>query len=151
MNAQEIIQTEFNALRTDIINRMTSAGQMATGRTARKFTVENVSDSHGELWGAMWTFSLEKGRGPAKGKGNSSGDFVANLKLWIVAKGIQVKDEKDLDRLAKFFAWYINKFGTGLFRRGGRTDIYTPAIDQFMKNIKEKLFVGFQNEFVRTI
>lgn len=152
MNPDEIIRTELEALKTSIINRSRAAGQRATGKTEALFEVKGVTDEHGEFWGALWTYTLEKGRAPSSGKGTSSGgDFVKNLKEWIVVRGIPYKDERDLERLAKFFAWYVNKFGTKLYKAGGRTDIYTPPIEQFLKNVREKFFIGLATEFSRKI
>ncbi|MDR2065472.1 MAG: hypothetical protein LBP85_07190 [Prevotellaceae bacterium] len=135
-NTQEIekmLDNEFASLQQNIINTHEQAGQVATGKT-RSALEHSVSGLSGILLGAPWTFTLERGRGPAK-SGNSQGAFLENLKQWIVAKGIPYNDNEDLERLAKFFKWYINKFGTNLWRKGGRQDIFTPAIKEFSNNV----------------
>ena len=135
-----ILLYELNLLRQQIILNMQRANQPATGKTISLLSTGNISDTHGELIGAKWMGALENGSGPTRKKGNSTYDqLVTNWFNWIEAKGITVKDEKDQLRLAKFFVWYKSKFGTKLYRNGGRRDIYTPAIETMITNIKTKI------------
>ena len=57
---------------------------------------------------------------------------------WSIRKGYSF----DSDSERKSFAYYLRRkilnFGTKLFRRGGRSDIYTPEIDVLIKNVAAK-------------
>ena len=136
----EILLYELNLLRQQIIINMQRANQPATGKTISLLSTGDISDTHGELLGAKWMGALENGSSPTRKKGNSTYEqLVTNWYNWIEAKGISVKDEKDQLRLAKFFVWYKSKFGTKLYRNGGRRDIYTPAIETMTSNLINKI------------
>lgn len=140
LSNSEIIRNELAILQQTIIANMKAANQTATGKTISMFGIENISETHGELVGAKWVGALENGSGPTKKRGTSSyEDLVTRWSEWIVAKGITVADEKALNRLAKFFIWYKSKFGTKLYRNGGRRDIYTPAIETLTSNLSNQI------------
>jgi hypothetical protein len=149
-NITQLLDTGLSKLKRDIIRNMEQSGQSATGTTAKALE-HSVSRFHGMLEGAPWTFTLEKGRGSAKRNTGQKAEFVENLKRWIAAKGIPVSSQEDLERLANFFRWYINKFGTKLFREGGRKDIFTPAINEFSDNLAENLSSLYVEEIIKTI
>ena len=99
----------------------------------------------------MYSGTLEKGRGSAKGKGSGNSDFLQNLKEWIVARNISYKDEKDLERLAKFLKWYINKNGTKLFRSGKTQDIFTTPIKDFTERISLRISSFYEKDIQNNI
>ncbi|MDR1197746.1 MAG: hypothetical protein LBK94_01865, partial [Prevotellaceae bacterium] len=144
-----MLDSELARLQQGIITAHEQAGQVATGRT-KAMLEHNVSGMSGVLLGAPWTFTLERGRGPAHG-GNSKGAFLENLKQWIVAKGIPYKDNADLERLANFFRWHINKFGTRLWQSGGRQDIFTPAINEFSDNVANGVASIYVEEIISNL
>lgn len=129
---------ELQLLRQDIINALERTDKTATGRTDEAIQVV-VNGNGAELQGPAHLFTLESGRGPARGGSNDKQQFIENLKAWIIAKGISYKDENDLLRLAGFFRWYINKFGTKQYRQGKREDVVAPAVERFKKSVNGKL------------
>ena len=120
---------ELRRLENIIRNNLVKGGISATG-TTQSLLNYGVNGSYGYLVGAAWMSTLETGRGPAKG-GGTGGDFIERLKRWILAKGLQYEGANDLDRLARFFHWYINKYGSKMFRLKQTRDVYSSAIDQF--------------------
>ena len=146
---EKMLNTELATLQQNIITAHEQAGQVATGKTKQALE-HNVSGFSGVLLGAPWTFTLERGRGPARGE-SSNGAFLKALKEWIVAKGLTFTDEKDLHRLANFLRWRINKFGTTLFQRGGRQDIFTPAIQEFGDNVAKGVGNIYVEEIISTL
>jgi hypothetical protein len=146
---EKMLDSELILLKENIIKAHEQAGQKTTGRTVAMLE-EHVLGMSGELLGAPWTFTLERGRGAAQG-GSSNGAFLQALKEWIVAKGLEFKDEKDLHRLANFLRWRINTVGTRLFQSGGRKDIFTPAIEEFGNNITEKVGSIYSEEILSVL
>lgn len=149
-SVSKLLTDEMLWLKQDIVRNMEQAGKTVTGRTKNSLQVF-ASGKQAVLEGASHLHTLESGRGPARGGAGDKQQFIQNLKEWIVAKGISYKDEQDLQRLASFFRWYINKFGISLYRRGGRKDIFTPAIEKFTKSVNAKIAKVYASELVRII
>ena len=135
MNIDKIIYEEFELLKRKIAGNLQRAGHSDKAVDEMKLTVEGdkieieIPDS---------IKYAETGRGPARGN-DSKGAFLRNLKDWIKNEGLSVKDDDELERLARFFRWHINKFGTKQWRQGRRYDIYASAIDEFGERIHEKI------------
>lgn len=141
---EDILSKELEVLQQDIIKRHEESGQVATGKTRAAFSNRLTSSNVGVLEGAMYAGALERGRGPSSGKGSGNSNFIQNLKEWIVARGLTYKDEADLERLAKFLKWYINKNGTKLFRSGQTKDIFTTPISDFTERLTTKISSAFE-------
>lgn len=129
---------EMQLLRLDIINALDHADKTATGLTAESIQIVTSNNSM-QLQAPSHLLTLEEGRGPARNSNSDKQQFIENLKAWILAKGISYKDENDLQRLAGFFRWYINKFGTKQYRQGKREEIVTDTIERFKKSVNGKL------------
>ena len=136
---KDILKDELGRLQSDIIKRHEQSGQVATGRTKASFSNYLTSENSGVLEGAMYAGTLERGRGAAKGKGSGQSNFLQNLKEWIVVRGLEYKDEADLERLAKFLKWWINKNGTKLFSSGKTIDIFTTPLNEFTERLSGRL------------
>lgn len=145
ITADRILLEELEKLKNDIISRHEKSEQVTTGRTKRSFSVGLLSPSHGVLEGAAYAGVLERGRGPRRK--DELTDFLENLKIWIVARGLDYGgNEKGLERLARFLRWYINKYGTKLFRTGRTIDIFTTPMDDVARRLSERLGVFYMNE-----
>lgn len=143
---QYILDDELGILQSDILVKHEQAGQKASGKTASSFSHYLASANIGVLEGAMYAGTLERGRGPATGKGNGNSDFLQNLKEWIIVRGLSYTDEADLERLAKFLKWWINKNGTKLFRSGKTIDIFTTPLIDFSERLSQRVSVHFTND-----
>jgi len=137
--AQRIEQlfTQFGRDSVEIIKtNMRKADQVATGETMNSLKYKATPSSL-VVSGKEYIWALETGRKPYQG-GNKRG-FADKLLRWMQAKGISSMPNKTDEQTARFFAWYINKFGSKLYREGGRTDIITPifAPQRFRKLNKD--------------
>lgn len=139
----------------DIKRRSTQAGQVATGKTLRALEVKVRQEGAaiiGEIWGRPYTGALETGSRPARRKGPevSKKSMVVDLAQWCRIRGLDKnKDgspmtDKQLKNLAAHLAWYIKRYGTRLYRQGGRRDIITPALEWTERTLDERLTVYFE-------
>ena len=144
-----LLNDELQTLRQDIVSAVEQSGKSATGRTVSGIQVV-ASGKQAQLEVPSHLFTLETGRGPARSGGDKQ-QFIENLKAWIVAKGISYKDEQDLQRLAGFFRWYINKFGTKQYREGRYQPGVTPVIDRAGESLHRKISDLCTNEFSKSI
>ena len=113
-------------------NYMLKAGAMLRHETS-VFTLS--------IYGWEFFEDVETGIPPLIGKTLKPATPLVRVQLydWSIRKGISF--EKDYQR--KSFAWNLRqkilKFGTQLYRSGGRKDIYTPKIESMMKYLNENL------------
>lgn len=136
---RSVLESELERLRTDIIESMIREDKRATGRTAQQITYD-AEDTDvgivGRLYVPSYFPTLQRGRPPARsGSGSDKQAFIDNLRQWIVAKGLQYKDEKDLQRLANFLRWRINKLGNKDYQQRKERDIYDTNVENFAQRI----------------
>lgn len=137
----------------DIRQRHVAAGQRASGRgmASLEARVEDGAEGYvGQIWGLPYVGAWETGRGPAKRAGTPQEqiEFVASLAEWCRIRGFpasSLTDEQYI-RTARWLRWRINKFGTKLYRSGGRRDIITPAIEALEARLEKLLSVYYETE-----
>ena len=126
-----------------------NAGQVATGKTLRslEYTLHREGKAYiARILGRPYFGTLETGRGPyAGGKGDPAG-FNQRLIEWMKARNFQCKDEAEYLRMANYLRWKINKFGTSLYRKGGRKDVFTPAVNDLADFVEKELIVFFESQ-----
>jgi len=84
--------------------------------------------------------------------GNSFMD--SNFGKWLATKAPSPKmleNAAEMYRLTStstkaIIFWYINKYGTKLYQRGGRKDIFSPAVAAFTDALQEQLLFFFQKQ-----
>lgn len=89
-----------------------------------KLIVEEYRDNGAGVLAPFWLPVLEKGRGPRK----SSTDAGLYLKIykWMGKKGLfKSKTNRGKMNEAKALTWYINKYGTKLYRDRGFKEVYS--------------------------
>lgn len=134
----------------DIRRRSQQAGQVATGRTLRALEVRVRAEGGkviGEIWGNKYTGALETGSRPARKRGTDEQrqQMIANLKEWCRVRGLSTgMTDKQTENLARYLAWYIKKYGTRLYRNGGRRDIITPAIEFTRNAVNERMSLYYE-------
>lgn len=139
INLEQVLSQELRNTVEQVRSNIRRANQSATGRTEQALGY-GATNNLGYIEGAPWTWTLEKGRPPARSSSASDKrEFIENLKVWIRAKGITYRSDKELERLANFFRWYINRFGNKLYRSGGRSDIISPPFDDLERRLMEVL------------
>jgi len=152
MDAYRILDDALRTCVDDIKRRHVQAGQKATGKTMNALEVRMRQEGAaiiGEIWGFDYTGAWETGSRPARRKGTDEERraMVRNLKEWATVRGLTVgMTDKQAENLAKYLAWYIKRYGSKLWREGGRRDIITPAIEATQRVLEERLGVFFEME-----
>lgn len=114
----------------------------ASGRTGQGFEAVRVDDWHGQIKGYAYSGVMEKGRQGGKvPKG-----FYYIIKEWAEAKGLTFNSSSDLNRFAYFTAQKIARCGTSLYRRGGRTDIFSEPLARTSQQLAKRLSTAFDTE-----
>lgn len=155
MDIEGEIRKALNDCVGDIKRRHIQAGQRATGRTMNALEVRMRREADaivGEIWGMPYTGAWETGSRPARRKGTAASreSMVQNLKEWCKIRGLAVNDEQ-AQRLAKYLAWYIKRYGSKLYRNGGRRDIITPAIEATKQTVEQQLGIYYEQLVTETI
>lgn len=155
MDLYQTIQKTLNDCVNDIKRRSTQSGQVATGKTLRALEVRmKVEGANiiGQIWGRPYTGTLETGSRPARRRSNPQAQkaMVENLKEWCAIRGLSAGlTDKQAENLAKYLAWYIKRYGTKLYREGGRRDIITPAIEATKQTLEQQLGLYYE-ELIKT-
>lgn len=128
---RQILREELEALRSRIIENMSKADQIVTGKTRDSMQVQ-VRDNAGVLTGRRAFATLETGSRPWSRKPKRVPKFFADLiGEWIEARGL------DLNRWA--VAHTIIHKGSRLYREGGRADIYSPELQKTIDRIGDRM------------
>lgn len=141
----------------DIRRRSTQAGQVATGRTLRALEVRVRNEGAaiiGEIWGRPFTGALETGSRPARRKGTAAARkaMVADMKEWCRIRGLtDGMTDKQAENFARWLSWYIKRYGSALYRKGGRRDIITPAVEATKNELAERLGAYYEQQLTYDI
>ena len=133
------LSRELAALRQRITDNMREAGEWATGKTAESMVVEIRDESdltRGLLYGRAFFGALETGSRPWAKPTKRVPRAFANT----IQEGINAKN---LDLNAWAVADTIRHEGSSLYRRGGRSDIYSNEIPVTLDNLAERLSVAY--------
>jgi hypothetical protein len=111
MNYKDIILSEFELIKQDLIKRYNEKGMRASGNFESSLEIKEKENGV-ELWGANYTEQLESGR--------SSGKFppIDVIKQWILDKGINFENIT-LSSLAFLIARKISREGWNRQGYGG--------------------------------
>ena len=143
----DILNRELTALKDEIIQRSKDTGAWASGETADGYAVAVESDSHGWLGGFGYVAALSTGRKP----GSAPMYFSEIIKRWIIAKGLNFEDEKDLDRWSRAIAWKIRRDGSWLYRNNERRDIFDTAVNDFHARLSKQIAFQYQIQLTNSI
>ena len=150
---QEDIKAALDDCITDIRQRHVAAGQRASGRgmASLEGSVECAGDGYvGRIEGLPYVGAWETGRGPARKAGapQEQAAFVASLAEWCRIRGFPASSLSDEEyiRTARWLRWYINRFGSKLYRAGGRRDILTPATEALMQRLEQIASAWYEAE-----
>lgn len=155
---QEIIVSALDEMIAEIKDNSTRARQVATGKTLK--SLERVVYSEGgltysaQLLGRPFFGALETGSAPARRKGTDKEreEFRRSLEEWCRVKGFPKAGltEDQLRRAAERLRWYLLRYGSSLYRRGGRKDIFTPAVESFEERLSNGLLSLFETEVINS-
>jgi hypothetical protein len=137
MEATDIIKILTNEgidAANNIRANMGAAGMWVTGETGNSIKVQVKQEGTKftcTLVGRPYFMTVQTGRRPTPGK-KPSRELISNITRWVEARGI------DLNAVWAI-AMTIQRRGTDLWLRGGRTDIVDPAVDDFINNVSQAL------------
>lgn len=137
-----VIQSEGIELINNTRANLGASGQNATNQTSQSLRIQITQEGSKykmQLFGRPFFMTVQTGRRPTPDK-KPSAEMIDNLKKWINARGI---DESAVWAIAT----KINQRGTELWRSGGRDDITTPAIDEFVNNVGQNLLDAEADNF----
>lgn len=146
--ADDIVRESLERIRQRIDQRITDSGERASGRTQASMHIV-PTETGGMLVGRAFFQSVETGR-PA---GRVPYRFRDIIKQWMLDKGLAYRivpyktnrrhkytaEERSLNMAAGAIAHSIAETGTSLYKAGGRTDIYTEAINEEIPALRKKL------------
>lgn len=154
----DIIADNLDVMIAEIKTNSTRAGQVATGRTLK--SLEKVIHSGGNLdysaqvLGRPFFGTLETGSGPARKRGSDKDReaFKSSLSEWCRIRGFPSSGltDEQYRRAAERLRWYILRYGSKLYRKGGRRDIFTPAVKTFEDRLTNSLASLFETEIVNS-
>lgn len=128
---RQILREELEDLRSRIIENMSKADQIVTGKTRDSMQVQ-VRDNAGVLTGRRAFATLETGSRPwSRGPKRVPKFFADLIGEWIEARGL------DLNQWA--VAHTIIHKGSRLYREGGRADIYSPELQKTIDRIGDRM------------
>ncbi len=168
MQIEKIVREELEWLKDKVIERMQETGTTVTGETARSIETSIIAIGDGVeafLLGRPAFSTVEKGRGP----GGVPSNIIEIIKKWIKDKGISVTqipykrepsenwqpkysvEERSLNMAASAISHTIATKGTKLYREGGRDDIYTPFIDEFVERLGNRIYENYKLEILERL
>lgn len=142
-NDREILINFLEDIKTRIQQNIPSV----TGKTAASLEVV-VDESSVLLTGAPWLYALEKGRGPRRGE--EDWGMWKNIQEWLSAKGLDSSNSS-----AKSLTWWINKYGTELYRShqvsGVLSDVINPGVfNEVINQIADRSMVLYLSQFLQS-
>lgn len=138
----KLLNDQSRSFIAQIQGRLSSTGTSATGKTAKSLRYvieEGTSKIVLEVLGRPYFATVETGRKATPDK-KPSRAMINNIKEWVSARG---KPESAVWAIAT----KIQKEGTELFKKGGRTDIYTDQKETFA----DQLYQSITNEMADEI
>lgn len=128
----------------DIRRNLVNTGTQATGKSGNslRYVIEEGSDRIIlEVFGKPYFAVVETGRKPTPDK-KPSRAMIDNITEWVSVRG---KPESAIWAIATS----IQKSGTALYRKGGRTDIYTDLKEGFADKIYMEVVENMASEYFR--
>lgn len=129
---------------SQIRQNMAATGTNATGKSSQSLRYEIVQEGDRTILrvlGRQYFAVVETGRRPTPQYDKPSREFVASIREWAKAKGIQ-------ENAAYAIAKSIHKKGTQLYRSGGRQDVYTSVIPGIVQQIGSEYLQKYANLFL---
>ena len=144
INDAEILKTEFDKLRQELITKHEQLGMKASGQWVE--TVENRSQRlSGQLWGQHYTEQLVNGRKPGKFPP------IKAIEEWILDKNIPITGKIKISSLAFLIARKIAKEGTKYYQQGGTDLVETVITPERIQSIIDKVSEFHINNFVSEV
>jgi len=141
----DLVFKKLNELRDRIAANIKSTNSSASGMSSQSMVITR-EQTRQTLSARPFFATLETGRRPGKMPP------ISKMLEFLAARQIQMEGVSNLKR-AWGTAINISKFGTKLFQKGGRKDIYTNEIEKFKteiyKEVKDALILIVKDELKR--
>lgn len=156
--AELVMREELEAMREHILQNHIAAGQMVTGKTGGSMQVEIIpggGSTTGIISGASYFATLETGSEPWRNihtrKRRDGSEYPSAPKWFIDVIGQWIRDKGLNIQNPWAVATKIMTSGSGLYRAGGRTDIFSSEIDPGVRRIADRLAGLFDVQLVNSI
>ena len=139
-----ILSDETNYFLSEVKRNLDNTGTTATGKSRDSLRYEITEEGNKivlTVFGKPYFAVVETGRKPTPDK-KPSRAMIENIKEWVNARG---KPES----MVWAIATKINKEGTELWKKGGRTDIYTDLKEGFADRIFKEAVENLASEYFR--
>lgn len=139
-----ILSNEANSFLSEVKRNLDNTGTTATGKSKESLRYEITEEGNKvvlTVFGKPYFAVVETGRKPTPEK-KPSREMIENIKEWVAARG---KPES----IVWAIATKINKEGTELWKKGGRTDIYTDLKESFADRIFTEAVENIASEYFR--
>ena len=121
-----------------ILNEYTDTIIKAMPASVAKLIEVEIRDNGAGVLAPFWLPVLERGRAPRK----NSADHKLYTKIydWMAKRNMfKSKTEKGRINEAKSLTWFINKYGTKMYRDGVFKDIYSRETEKAIENIDKAI------------
>jgi len=138
LDFKKVLSEEGKTFSNRVKENLSSKGVTKSGRTANSLR-EEVSDNGLIVWGAYYFENLEKGVSPQQAQRLDFNRVRDDLYKWSKYLPLTFNSTKERFSFAWNTANKIVKFGTKLFREGGRKDIYSNEFQPLMDSISDRI------------
>ena len=138
----KILNDNAGSFIDQVKSNLGTSGTSATGKTSDSLRYEITEEGTKivlTVFGRPYFATVETGR---KAGGGISRAMIENITAWVSARGIP-------ESAVWGIATKIQKEGTELFRKGGRTDIYSDLKEGFADKIFQEVTESIANEYFR--
>ena len=121
-----------------ILNEYTDTIRKAMPQSVAKLIEMEIRDNGAGVLAPFWLPVLERGRAPRK----NSADHKLYTKIydWMAKRNMfKSKTEKGRINEAKSLTWFINKYGTKMYRDGVFKDIYSRETEKAIEKIDKAI------------
>ena len=121
-----------------ILNEYTDIIRKAMPQSVAKLIDVEIRDNGAGVLAPFWLPVLERGRAPRK----NSADHKLYTKIydWMAKRNMfKSKTEKGRINEAKSLTWFINKYGTKMYRDGVFKDVYSRETEKAIEKIDKAI------------
>ena len=148
VSVKDIIQQQCDEFIRRVRHNMERADLVVSGEMSRSLTTRDVTEEGGKVEAHPYFRVLETGRKPGKFPPSE------NILEWVRLKGIAERWNMSESSAAYLVARSIAKNGSTLYRKGGRTDIFSNEIDSTVSELADEItryYVGLITTEIDTI
>ena len=121
-----------------ILNEYTDTIRKAMPASVAKLIEVEIRDNGAGVLAPFWLPVLERGRAPRKN--STDNKLYTKIYDWMAKRNMfKSKTEKGRINEAKSLTWFINKYGTKMYRDGVFKDIYSRETEKAIEKIDKAI------------